>query len=426
MLFAKVDHSLVNGRVGAVRYDRQSVLGVACGVPHFTALPDHGRHGGVDNDIAGHVKIGNALVRVDHGQGRTRGERGLQIFLQSASFLRGQLGQLRHQVPETVVEIDSELVERRSVFADEVREIDPHRVPENDRIRHLHHRRLEVQGEKDAEVAGGLDLLFQEGNQRPLAHESRVENLAFRQFEAFLQKNGRPTVCREKFDARGRGCRHRDGLFVREKIAAIHRRHARFRVGRPGAHLVRVLARVVLHRLRGAAVGVSFAQHGIDRAPLHCVIAFLGLSFRIIPRRIRIIGQGKTLLLQFGDGRFELRDRSADVRQLDDVGLGLQRERAEFRECIGRLLRCRQAIGKSSKNPSGQRNVPEFNVDSRIFGEGLDDRQKGISREQRGFVGLGVNDGRLGRHKKPAIKAWLGSGSKQRRSGFRRRGIQPP
>ena len=312
------------------------------------------------------------------------------------------------------------------MFADEVREIDPHRVPENDRIRHLHHRRLEVQGEKDAEGAGRFDLLFQEGNQRLLAHERRVENLAFRQFEAVLQKNGRPTIRREKLDARGRGCRHRDGLFVREKIAAIHRRHARFRVGRPGAHLVRVLARVVLHRLRGAAVGVSFAQHGIDRAPLHLVIALLGLSFLIIPRRIRIIGQGKTLLLQFGDGGFELRDRSADVRQLDDVGLGLEGESAEFRECIGSLLRRREAIGKGRKDPSGQRNVPEFDVDSRVFGEGLDDRQKGISREQRGFVGLGVNDGRLGRHKKPAIKAWLGSGSKQRRSGFRRRGIQPP
>jgi hypothetical protein len=53
---------------------------------------------------------------------------------------------------------------------------------------------------------------------------------------------------------------------------------------------------------------------------------------------LREIGELVALGLQLGDGGLQLRDGGADVGQLDDVGLGLEREGAEFGEGVGDAL----------------------------------------------------------------------------------------
>src|SRR5690606_1766866 len=65
---AVLDHGLVHAGVAAVRNHGLGVLQLAFGVPHLAGVADHGRHGGVDDHIAGHVQVGDALVGVDHGQ----------------------------------------------------------------------------------------------------------------------------------------------------------------------------------------------------------------------------------------------------------------------------------------------------------------------------------------------------------------------
>jgi hypothetical protein len=63
--------------------------------------------------------------------------------------------------------------------------------------------------------------------------------------------------------------------------------------------------------------------------------------------------------LQLRDGRLELRHRGADVGQLDDVGLGRLRERAELAEgVVGEVERREDA--------PGQRDVARLDVDAAL------------------------------------------------------------
>ncbi len=72
---AVVQDNLVDAGVGAVREDGQGVGFLAVRAPHVAGAADHGRHGGVNDDVGGDVEGGDALVRVHHGQapGRLRG-----------------------------------------------------------------------------------------------------------------------------------------------------------------------------------------------------------------------------------------------------------------------------------------------------------------------------------------------------------------
>src|SRR5690625_6301373 len=51
---------LVDAGIAAVGDDGLGILQLALGIPHAPRIPDHGRHGGIDDDIAGHVQIGDA------------------------------------------------------------------------------------------------------------------------------------------------------------------------------------------------------------------------------------------------------------------------------------------------------------------------------------------------------------------------------
>ena len=131
--------------------------------------------------------------------------------------------------------------------------------------------------------------------------------------------------------------RHRH--FIRAEVAAIHVRDMRLRVRRPGAHRMRVLSRVLLHGFWSAPVRVAFAQHRIHGAAFDLVVARAdGLLF-FIGGLVGIVGQCVALGLEFRDGGLQLRNRSADVRQLDDVGFRLCRELAQFGQRIGNPLR---------------------------------------------------------------------------------------
>src|SRR5690606_31609484 len=67
---AVLDHRLVDAGVAAVGDHRLGVLQFAVRVPHATAVADHRRHRGVDDHVAGHVQVGDALVGIDHRHAR--------------------------------------------------------------------------------------------------------------------------------------------------------------------------------------------------------------------------------------------------------------------------------------------------------------------------------------------------------------------
>ena len=95
-----------------------------CGVPHLAAGADHGGHGGIDDDVARDVEVGDALVGVHHGEGGAVGVGGLDVGLDLGFFVGGQLVDFRDEVAEAVVEIDAEFLEGGGVFGDEVLEED--------------------------------------------------------------------------------------------------------------------------------------------------------------------------------------------------------------------------------------------------------------------------------------------------------------
>ena len=68
--FAEIDGRLIDPGIIAVGNDRFGVGGISVGAPHLTGRPDHRGHRGVDDDAAGNVEVGDAFVRVDHGQRR--------------------------------------------------------------------------------------------------------------------------------------------------------------------------------------------------------------------------------------------------------------------------------------------------------------------------------------------------------------------
>ena len=252
-----------------------------------------------------------------------------------------------------MVEIDAERFQRGVVLADEVGEKNLHRMAEEHGVGDLHHGGLEMEREKQAEFGRGGDLFFEKCDQSFCAHESRVENLSSLQLDPLLQDDRRSSGGGEEFDGccGGRGDRH--GLLVRKEVIRVHGGHAGLGIRRPCSHLVRMLAGIVFDRFGCPAVGVAFAQDGIDCAALYFVIPRLGLLLRAGGGCFRVVGEGKTLRLQLGDRCFELGHRGAYVGKFDDVGPGLKGQGAELGQGIGRLLPGRQKVGKSGKDASG-------------------------------------------------------------------------
>ena len=174
--------SIVSGRRRRRRIgnDGEGVCGFAFGVPHLAAGADHGGHGGIDDDIAGNVEVGDAAVGIDHGEGRAgRRRRAWMAASMLALFLvGGEAGRVwMVRSPKPLLKSTPSLA-KRFVFGEEVLEEDADGVAEDDGIGDLHHGRFEVQGKEDAFGFGGVDLASRNSRGR-FAHHGGVDDLAF-------------------------------------------------------------------------------------------------------------------------------------------------------------------------------------------------------------------------------------------------------
>jgi hypothetical protein len=129
------------------------------------AVADDVGHGGVDDDVVGHVQVGDALARVDHGQAGAGVVHGLDVGLDLGLLVSGQAIQLGQHVGQPVVHVGADLLEGRGMLVEGVGVEDRHAVAEHDRVGDLHHGRLEVQRQQHAVGPGRLDLLGVEGAQ---------------------------------------------------------------------------------------------------------------------------------------------------------------------------------------------------------------------------------------------------------------------
>src|SRR5215469_190423 len=97
---------------------------------------------------------------------------------------------------------------------------------------------------------------------------------------------------------------------------------------------MRILSCVLFHGIWRPPVGVPFAQDGINGASLHLVVTRPDSLLFIISGIVGIVRQGIVFFLKLCNRRLKLWDRSADIRQFDDVSLWLLREFTEFRQRI--------------------------------------------------------------------------------------------
>ena len=392
MFAAEVDGCLINACVAAVGNHGFGVLRFAVFVPHTAGIADHRGHGSIDDDVAGDVQVGNAFVGIDHRQIGVGGVNGGDFGFDGSAGVRIQFVQIGKQVAEAVVDVDACGSQFVAEFFKYRREEYFDGVSEDNRVGHFHHGGFHVQREQDAFCFCVFYLLGKEGEQGFFAHHGCVDDFAGFQGDGLAQLFFVALFVGEH-DGYGSCFRYGNGLFVMEKVAALHGGNVGFGIFGPCTHAVRMFFRKVFHCFRRATVGVAFAQDRVYRAAFDAVVAFAYGFFFIGLRVGRIVGNGKAFRLQFFNRGSQLRYGRADVRQFDHVCIGLFHQFAQLGKRIGYALRFSQVFGERRQNTAGERNVAGFDINIGVAGKRLHNRQQGLGGQCRSFVGVGIDNG---------------------------------
>ena len=151
-------------------------------------------------------------------------------------------------------------------------------------------------------------------------------------------------------------------------------------------------SRVLLHGQRGPAVGVALAQHRVHGRALHPVVPPADAALLVGLGVVGVVRHSEAQALQLGDRRLQLRDRRRDVRQLDDVRLGMHGELAQLAQRVTDPLVLPQVLRELGEHAPGEGDVARLHRHPGHTGVRLDDRQEGVGRQQRRLVGEGVDD----------------------------------
>ena len=193
-----------------------------------------------------------------------------------------------------------EFVEHLLVLGEGVLVEDLHAVTEDDGVADLHHRRLDVQREHHAGLVRVLDLLLVELAQGLLAHEHALDDVAVVQRRLGLEHD-RLAALGLQFHPHVAVAVQGHRLLAVVEVAVLHGRHVGARRLGELAHAVRVLARVLLDGLGGAAVRIALAQNRVHRAAENLAVALLERLLLVGLRLRRIVRNRVALLLQLLD-----------------------------------------------------------------------------------------------------------------------------
>ena len=391
VLPAVLDHRLVDRGVATVRDHCLSVMQLVVGAPHLAGVANHRRHGSVDDHIRGHVQVGDALVGVDHRHRRALFVKRFDVALDRIALLARQRLDGAVEIADTAVGIEARELERVGVLLEHVLvELFDHDA-EHDRIGDLHHGRLQVQREQHVAFLGVLDFTVDEIAQAAAAHACSIDDFAFLDGEAIFQRD-MGAVFLLQLDLELAGLGDHGGLLATVEVAFAHVGDVRLRFAAPLAHAVRILAGVVLDRLRGTTIGVTLTQYRVDRAALGLVVAGLDRFLFVVLRLVRVVRQGIALALQLLDRGLELGSGSADVGQLDDVGFRRRGQLAQLGQIVADALLVIEQVRELRQDSSGQGNIASLDRDAGSTGEGFDDRQQRVGGQGRRFVSQGVDD----------------------------------
>ncbi len=337
------------------------------------------------------MQVADALVGVDHGQLRALGELGVEGGLDLGTLGRGL--QALVDAAQAVVRGEAGLGEGLAVLGEGLREEGADHVAEDDRVGDLHHRGLQVHGVQDALGLGAGDLGREELAQRGDAQHGGVDDLVLLHGHGLAQHRGGAVVA-DQLDPQRAVLGDHHGLLRGAEVVLAHGRHVGLGLGGPGAHAVRVVLGVVLHRGRGAAVGVALAQDRVDRGSLDLVVAGADVALLVGLRVVRVGRQRVALALQLGDGGLELRDGRRDVRQLDDVGGGRLGQLTELRQGVRDALVLGQVLREQGDDAAGQRDVAGLDRDTRLQAYArITGRNEYVARA--GASSVCIDDGRV-------------------------------
>ncbi len=141
---AIVNHSLINAGIATVGNNGLGFLLVTLGIPHGAGITHDNGHGGIDNNVAGHMQIGNTLVGIHHRQGRTLAIQSFDVALDCILLVFWQRSNFGIEVANPVIGIEADLFKRISVFGQYLFIKNRHNVTKNHRVGHLHHGGLQM------------------------------------------------------------------------------------------------------------------------------------------------------------------------------------------------------------------------------------------------------------------------------------------
>ena len=149
---------------------------------------------------------------------------------------------------------------------------------------------------------------------------------------------------------------------------------------------------VFLDGFGGAAVGIAFAEDGVDGGAFDFVVARLVVGFLVVGGLVGVVREGVAFALELGDAGLELGEGGGDVGELDDVGLGGLGEVTQLGEGVGDALVLGEDVGELGDDAAGEGDVAGLDLDAGGLDEALDEREERIGGESGGFVGVSVAD----------------------------------
>mmetsp|Transcript_106 Transcript_106/g.199 ORF Transcript_106/g.199 Transcript_106/m.199 type:complete len:428 (+) Transcript_106:612-1895(+) len=172
-------HDLSVGRgIASVGNEALGVFQGIILVPHHTGVTDNTRHGSIHDNITGHVKVGDSLGGINHGQPGARLVARINVSQHLSLLLGGGLLKLVVNISKAIAHIDTKRVEEGTVLLEDRLEEAGHAVTEHDGVGNLHHGGLQVQGQQNVLLLGFGNFSIEKLAEGLLAHERRVNDFS--------------------------------------------------------------------------------------------------------------------------------------------------------------------------------------------------------------------------------------------------------
>ena len=155
--------------------------------PHLSGRAQGCRHGRINDDIAGHVQVGDPAVRIYHRHIRPCAVNRLQVRFNGCPLLSVKRLNFGIDIANAIVGVHTKLSKLLAVFFKDVSIVNLHGMAKDYRVRNLHHRGFQVQGHQHTLILRILNLRFEKLAQVLHAHAGSIDNLTGLQSDIVLK-----------------------------------------------------------------------------------------------------------------------------------------------------------------------------------------------------------------------------------------------